>query len=173
VTRRVTGVCAALLLGCAAQASAQDVPDWAFTIRSGGVLQLPAGPAFASALGYLDYQPGEPVFGLLVDLNRDGTDDYVIRSSHRICGHAGCSYVLLDGKRLERLGVIFGNPIVVRGQMINDYPVINAYGHASADNGTYGTFVFDGEEYVLVNRVYLSGDPLETLFDEIDEVPHR
>jgi len=147
--------------------------DWALTVTSGAALELPESPSIAAALAYLDYQPGEPIVGLRADLNQDGTDDYVIRSSTRLCGTGGCSYALIDGSRLERLGEVFGNPIVVRGQMINGYPVINAYGHASADSGTYGTFVFDEEEYVLVSRVYLSGDALEALFAEIDKVPHR
>ena len=147
--------------------------DWAFTVTSGAELALPRGQSIESPLAYLDYQPGEPIVGLRADLNRDGTDEYVIRSSTRLCGTGGCSYALIDGSRLERLGEVFGNPIVVRGQMINGYLVINAYGHASADSGTYGTFVFDEEEYVLVSRVYLSGDALEALFAEIDKVPHR
>jgi len=147
--------------------------DWAFTVKSGAELALPMGPSIESALAYLDYQPGEPVVGLRADLNRDGTDDYVIRSSTRLCGTGGCSYALIDGSRLERLGEVFGNPIVVRQQTINGYPVINAYGHSSADSGTYGTFVFDGKAYVLVSRVALTGDSLAELFEGINQIPYR
>ncbi len=147
--------------------------DWAFTVRSGAALELPNSPSVEAALAYLEYLPGEPVVGVLADLNRDGADDYVIRSSTRLCGTAGCPYALIDGKRGERLGEVFGNPIVVRHQLINGYPVINAYGHSSADSGTYGTFVFDGKDYVLVSHVSLSGDSLAELFQEINQIPHR
>jgi len=147
--------------------------DWAFTVKSGAALELPESPSIAAALAYLDYQPGEPIVGLRADLNQDGTDDYVIRSSTGLCGTGGCSYALIDGSRLERLGEVFGNPVLVRGRMINGYPVINAYGHSSADSGTYGTFVFDGKEYVLVSHVSLSGASLAELFDEINQIPHR
>ena len=173
VPLRALGFCIALFIGSSVPATAQADGDWAFTVQSGAELELPKSPGIESALGYLDYQPGEPAFGLLADLNRDGTDDYLIRSSTRICGNAGCSYALIDGERLARLGQVFGNPIVMRGQLINGYPVINAYGHSSADSGTYGTFVFDGDEYVLVSRVHLSGGALAELFAEIDQVPHR
>lgn len=170
---RVLGTSTVLIVGLGCLASAQTTQDWAFTVQSAAVLELPKDSTFDSALRYLDYEPGESVFGLLADLNGDGTDDYLIRSSTRICGNAGCSYALVDGKQLERLGVIFGNPIVVRWRLINGYPVVNACGHTSADSGTYGTFVFDGDEYVLVSGVHLSGDALTDLFAEIDEVPHR
>ncbi|NNG17545.1 MAG: hypothetical protein HKM89_13800 [Gemmatimonadales bacterium] len=163
---------ALLLLARGASLPAQE-GDWAFTVHSAAELELPKSPSVESALGYLDYQPGEPVFGFRADLNRDGSDDYVVRSSTRLCGTGGCSYALIDGKRLERLGQVFGNPIVIRGQMINGYPVVNAYGHSSADSGTYGTFVFDGEEYVLVSGVHLSGESLSDLFDKLNRVPHR
>ncbi len=165
-------VAAVLLLTVGVSLHAQE-GDWAFTRRSGAALELPNSPSVEAALAYLEYLPGEPVVGFLADLNRDGTADFVIRSSTRLCGTGGCSYVLIDGENLERLGEVFGNPIVVRRQMINGHPVINAYGHSSADSGTYGTFVFDGEAYVLVSRVSLSGDSLADLFEELDQVPHR
>jgi hypothetical protein len=163
---------AVLLLSFGVSLHAQE-GDWAFTVRSGAALELPRSPSIEAALAYLDYLPGEPVVGFLADLNRDDTDDYVIRSSTRLCGTGGCPYALIDGKRGERLGEVFGNPIVVRQQTINGYPVINAYGHSSADSGTYGTFVFDGTEYVLVSHVSLSGDSLAELFEEINQIPHR
>jgi hypothetical protein len=173
MTLRALGTSAVLLTGLGSLTGAQSEQDWAFTVQSTAELELPDGSSIDSTLGYLDYQPGEPVFGLLADLNGDGTDDYVIRSSIRICGTGGCSYTLIDGKRLERRGEVFGNPIVIRQQTMNGYPVINTYSHSSADSGTYGTFVFDGDEYVLVSRVYLSGESLATLFEEINHIPHR
>jgi hypothetical protein len=66
------------------------------------------------AAGYLDYEDGEPIGGLVVDFNGDGVNDYLIVSANRMCGNGGCAYLLFDGAAGKQIGEFFGEPLIIR-----------------------------------------------------------
>jgi hypothetical protein len=68
--------------------------------------------------------------------------------------------------------VVGGSVVFVRGRLINGYPVINAYGHSSADSGYWSTSIYDGRQYVGVDAVWLSGIALERHFEQLSHVRH-
>jgi hypothetical protein len=154
-----------------APAAAQG-PEWQFTFSSTTPIALPAWlsqDSIRAALGY-DEAPDDVVAGFLADLNHDGADDYVLRSSLAVCG-SNCEYALLDGRTHRSLGTVGGSVVVVRPTRINGYPVIQTYGHSSADAGYWSTSVFDGQRYVSVSSVYVEGASQGRLFDTLRGVP--
>ena len=146
--------------------------EWSFTAQSAAPLSLPASVASDSVRGALSYAdvPSQPVAGFLADINRDGTQDYVLRSSLDVCG-TNCEYLLIDGLSMTVLGRVGGSVVFVRLPVVNGYPVIHTYGHSSADAGYWSTHVFDGDMYVAAGSVYLEGESVSRLFDSLQDVP--
>jgi hypothetical protein len=145
--------------------------EWSFTAQSASPVSLPSWMATDSLRTALSYDaPSQPVSGFLADVNRDGTQDYVLRASLDVCG-SNCEYLLIDGLSTRVLGRVGGSVIYVGPTIVNGYPVIHAYGHSSADSGYWSTLVFDGETYVPAGVVYLEGESLGRLFDSLREVP--
>jgi hypothetical protein len=146
--------------------------EWKFSFQSATPIALPpwlSRDSVRAALGY-DQNPDEVVAGFLADLNRDGADDYVLRYSRAACG-TNCEYALLDGRTHRSLGIAGGSVVVVRATRINGYPVIQGYGHSSADAGYWSTSVFDGQRYVSVSSVYVEGVSQMSLFDTLKDIP--
>lgn len=112
----------------------------------------------------LEYLKNEVPMALVMDINGDGIDDYLIESSERLCGTGGCLYALVDGKTKKRSGDFFGSPILIVDQKINGYPVVQSYGHLNSESGSFATYVFDGKKYQMVGNVYVQGKSLEELF---------
>ncbi len=147
-------------------------PEWQFTAQSATPLELPPWlprDSLRAALSYYEDSPAV-VAGFLADLNHDGTQDYVFRASLDVCG-TNCEYVLVDGESHRTLGRVGGSVVFVRLPMINDYPVIQTYGHSSADAGSWSTSVFDGQRYVFVGSVSLEGVSLRRHFETLREIP--
>jgi len=62
--------------------------------------------------------------------------------------------------------------VVVRPPVINGYPVIQVYGHSSAEAGFWSTLVFDGGAYVAVATVYVEGLSQTRLFETLRGLPY-
>ena len=87
------------------------------------------------------------------------------------CG-TNCQYPLVDGRTHRALGTVGGSVVVVRAQVINGYPVIQVYGHGSAEARHWSTLVCDGAAYVAVGTVYLEGLSQARLFETLRHVPY-
>ena len=162
---------AALVLGGRATVAAAQTPEWQFSFESAKPIPVPGWlrtDSLRAALSY-DMDPSEAIAGFLADLNRDGVQDYVFRYSRTACG-TNCEYALVDGRTHRALGTVGGTVMVVRPQLINGYPVIQNYGHSSADSGYWSTLVFDGRTYVGVATVYVEGTSQARLFDTLKDI---
>jgi hypothetical protein len=96
----------------------------------------------------------------------------VFRYSLSVCG-TNCQYDIVDGNGRRRVGLVGGTVLVLQDLFINGFPVINTYGHSSADAGRWSTLVFDGEVYVPVGTVYVEGESLNQVFEGIRDIPYR
>lgn len=150
--------------------SARQNPPLGLWLESASMtpMKLPPSGDIPQLLGDFEYGENEVPKVFLADLNGDGTEDYLVESSHRLCGTGGCLYALIEGKTKKRIGDFFGSPILVVDQKINGYPVIQSYGHLSAESGRFVTYVFDGTQYQSVSNVYVSGKSLEELFRTLE-----
>jgi len=119
----------------------------------------------------LEYDAKEIPIGIHVDINKDQTNDYIVRSNNSLCGTGGCVYQLFDGMTNRSLGMVFGEPIIFSEKLINGFPVIHSYGHLNAASGNYTTFVFNGKEYTVVSSVFLKGESLSNLFKVFKKLP--
>jgi len=153
-----------------APAGAQGL-EWSFDAGTTSRVELPAWLPADSLRAALEYDAADSVMGLVVDLDRDGVDDYVFQYSRNVCG-TNCQYQLIDGRTRRSLGLVGGSVVFVRATVVTGYPVINQYGHSSAESGYWSTLVFDGHEYVAVSTVWLSGEALERLFSELQGISH-
>ena len=167
----ITGIVCVLAVRVA---SAQDssIKRWRIDGQSMSQITLPdTKPLRELVANELEYSGKNPMpKGLIFDLNEDGRNDYVIQSVDSLCGTGGCIYALVDGQNNKELGMVFGSPIIVSNQKINGYPVIHAYGHSSAEQGSYACFVFDGKKYIAVSSVELEGESLKRLFEELNKL---
>jgi hypothetical protein len=78
-------------------------PPWGIGFESLSQVAVPE-DIWALVAPELEYGRGELVEGIVVDLNHDGTSDYLLQSSSRLCGTGGCSYLAIDGARRSRIG---------------------------------------------------------------------
>ena len=171
VTSIVLG--AVLVLGGRAAVAVAQSPEWTFSYQSAAPIRVPGwlrADSLRAALGY-DTDSTEAIAGFLADLNRDGIQDYVFRFSRAVCG-TNCEYALVDGRTHRALGRVGGSVVVVRPPVINGYPVIQVYGHSSAEAGYWSTLVFDGGAYVGVATVYVEGISQTRLFETLKGMPH-
>jgi hypothetical protein len=144
--------------------------EWQFAFWSATPISLPPWLRVDSLRAALSYTPHEAVAGFVADLNHDGTADYVLRFSRAVCG-SNCEYAVVDGRTRRSLGTVGGSVLVVRPPMINGYPVIQAYGHSSAEAGYWSTAVYDGREYVSIGTVYVEGGSQSRLLDALKNTP--
>lgn len=166
-----TAVCVVSLLTTTPALLSAQGEEWSFTAQSAEPLSLPTRIAPASVRRALSYDaPGQPISGFLADINLDGAQDYVLRSSIDACG-SNCDYLLIDGPSARAVGRVGGSAVFVTPPVINGYPVIHTYGHSSADAGYWTTYVFDGTTYMATDTIYLEGDSQRQLFESLRDIP--
>ena len=105
----------------------------------------------------LEYDEGEPIEGVAVDLNGDAINDYLLQSAPRLCGNGGCVYVVCDGATERKLGQFFGSPLYVRAEFAHGYPNIATYSHQNAGSGTYTDYSFNGKAYIVTSARTVRG----------------
>ncbi len=116
--------------------------------------ELPAKGDLAREMEELDYGDELPVL-LGMDLNNDGKEELFITSpGGRLCGSAGCPYVLLDSGTMKRIGKFFGH-LAVLDERVNKYRIIQSYSRLRVDATNLDTWVFDGKEFRLVSHAIL------------------
>ena len=102
---------------------------------------------------------------LIKDLNKDNFDEYILLSN---CGNGGCVLSIFDGKSKVKYGSIFGNPLFVSENIINEWPVLLTFSHQSAGSGLVSSYVFDGREYVMISRILLYEKSSEQFFNNTE-----
>jgi len=162
-----------ILIALAAGTAAGQPPASGVRVDRGALpsLHLPALGDIPAVLTQLEVEEGEAAKALAMDVNADGTADWLIESSDALCGTGGCPYILIDGRSGRRLGEFFGSPIVILEQRINGLPVVQAFAHLSVDSGTFTTSVFDGTSYQTVSSLLLKGDSVQGLFETLTRLP--
>ena len=119
--------------------------------------------SFKEIVAMLEYDNGEAPLAYEADFNGDGTIDYLIRSSDRLCGTAGCPYVLIDGKAGRVIGEFFGGVAILR-QRINSYPVIQTVSKYDINATHVMTFVHDDGRYRQVAYALLERRGMDKWF---------
>ena len=142
---------------------------WVLARADVAVISVPA--AIRNQLDDLEYDDTSTVRGVMVDLNGDGTKDYIIESAPSLCGNGGCDYAIVDGALGKPLGTIFGGTLVFWGAATHGYPVIETVSHLSAESVTDNTYSFDGSSYVRSSTRIVSGAPLDSLLARVDTLP--
>ena len=142
---------------------------WVLARADVAVISVPA--AIRNQLDDLEYDDTSTVRGVMVDLNGDGTKDYIIESAPSLCGNGGCDYAIVDGALGKPLGMIFGGTLVFWGAATHGYPVIETVSHLSAESVTDNTYSFDGSSYVRSSTRIVSGAPLDSLLARVDTLP--
>jgi hypothetical protein len=119
----------------------------------------------------LEYQPTDSVRGTVVDLNHDGTPDYIVRSAASLCGTGGCVYLLIDGVKEKIIGQVFGEPLYIQVAGSHGYPTITSYAHMSVASGSYTTWAFDGQTYQPTSSRSVEGASLDSLCEVLKRIP--
>jgi hypothetical protein len=152
--------------------AAQSPPKrpWRVEPQSATRINVPADIRRAAGSD-LEYDEGEPIKGVVVDLNGDGSNDYLLQSAPRVCGAGGCIYVVCDGATRRKLGEFFGSPLYVRAELSHGYPNIATYSHQSAGSGTYTDYSFDGKAYVVMSAQTVKGAAADRLLETLSRIP--
>ena len=122
-------------------------------------------------LAALDYEPTDTVKGAVVDLNRDGSPDYIIDSAPRLCGTGGCPYLIVDGAKEGIIARLFGAALYIQAEESHGYPTITSYYHMGAESVTYTRWAFDGREFRQTSSRPLAGASLDSLFAVLRRIP--
>lgn len=119
----------------------------------------------------LEYDDTSSVQGVMVDLNGDGTKDYIIQAAPSLCGNGGCDYAIVDGASGRSLGIIFGGTLVVGGAGAHGFPLIETVSHMSAESVADARYSFNGSSYVQSSSRLVSGASLEKLDAQLRKLP--
>jgi hypothetical protein len=121
---------------------------------------LPSKGDVDNALTRLDYLDEGPLL-YSIDLNQDGKAELLLTSpGDRLCGNAGCPYVLLDPKTFKRIGEFFGH-LAILDKRINGYRIIQSYSRYRVSDSSLDTYVFDRGSYRLVSHAIIDACGLE------------
>lgn len=142
---------------------------WVLSRGDMAVISVPA--AIRDRVEDLEYDDTSSVQGVMVDLNGDGTKDYIIQAAPSLCGNGGCDYAIVDGASGRPLGIIFGGTLVVGAAGAHGFPVIETVSHMSAESVTDAMFSFDGSRYVQSSTRVVSGASLDSLDAALDRLP--
>jgi len=124
---------------------------------------LPSKGDVDDTLTRLDYNDEGPLV-YSVDLNADGRAELLLTSpGDRLCGNAGCPYILLDPKTLKRIGEFFGH-LAILDERVNGYRIIQVFSRYRVGTSSLDTYVFDRGTYRLVSHALVDGCALEQWF---------
>src|SRR5262245_29496593 len=165
--------CSAALLLVSATVRSETPPRYVrwFDSGLGGPLEVPEAIRRSPDFAQLGDEEEETPRGVRVDLNEDGSEEYILIGSGKSCGTGGCPYKLFDGRSHQILGTLFGDPLILTDARINGFTVLCMYSHMSAGSGSYNTYVFDGHTYEPVSSLSLRTDSLDDLFADLRKLP--
>lgn len=78
----------------------------------------------------------------------------------RLCGDAGCPYVLLDPITLTRIGEFFGH-LTILDKRVNGYRIFHSWSRYQGSTTRLDTYVFDRGAYRLVSHALIDFCSLE------------
>ncbi len=175
VANRLAGICLCIgLLGLTGHSlGANGAPDgpWTLSVRNVAAIQVPV--AIRAQLADLEYADSDSAMGVAVDLNGDGSADYVIQSAQSLCGNGGCEYEIFDGKTNGDLGSLFGDILVFRAKQAHALPVIDALSYMSAESASFTTYVFSGKSYAKARIRIVRGASLDSVAATLRRIPFR
>lgn len=123
-------------------------------------LRLPSKGDVDDALSRLDNGDEEPLV-YAVDLNADGHDELLLTTENeRLCGNAGCPYLLLDPKSFRQIGEFFGH-LAILDERVNAYRIIQSYSRYRTDTSSLDTYVFHRGAYRRVAHSLVDACGLE------------
>jgi hypothetical protein len=168
----MTGVARALLLASLLVSVPRPAASqrWTFNRSAMKELAIPRAIRDLPGFGDLDYDDTSRVFGLRVDLNRDGRPDYIIRSAESLCGTGGCPYLLVDGATGHELGTLFGT-VYVESAPRGRYPTLHSLASLGAFEATWTEYVYDGGKYAAGASRELSGAQLDSVVSSLKGTP--
>ena len=159
-----------LSLSLPGQPGGEPRRPWALTMDAVAPIHLPSALR-TGVLDQLEYEPGDTIKGIAVDLNRDKLIDYIVQSAPRLCGSGGCVYLVIDGRTKTVIGRIFGEPLYVHQHVVQGYPDISAYSHRSATEGSYTIWRFQHGEYRQTGSRSMHGATLDSLIHSLGRIP--
>lgn len=95
------------------------------------------------------------------DLNGDGHKElFLTTAGGKLCGTAGCPYVVLAPGSLKKIGAFFGH-LAILDERINGYRIIQSFSRLESAYTNLDTYVFDDKRYRQVAHVILESCGLE------------
>ena len=169
----VVGVAPSLpLVSQSARQADRQRPPWVLEGRNVVAINLPAAIRAAASADALQHAMLSNEFkGVTADLNGDADDDYLLQGDRESCGTGGCPYVIVDGASAAPVGLLFGDPIVVRAESTRAFHDIDVYSRGSSTSGSFTSYVYDGSAYVRRSIRALTGSDVSILFAELDRLP--
>lgn len=98
---------------------------------------------------------------LYLDLSGDGRAELILTPPNgRLCGNAGCPYIVLDPVSFRRIGEFFGH-LAILDVRVNGYRTIQSFSRYRVGATGLDTFVFDRGAYRLVSHALVDSCGLE------------
>lgn len=144
------------------------VAPWAFNSDSTIPIAVPSD--IRNAAADLEYDDGQAIKGLMVDLNEDGSPEFVMQSAPSLCG-ANCVFLIVDGKTHRRLAQLNGARVQVESTRSSGYPAISVLSYEGHDSGRFLTLRYDGSAYATMAARSVQGNALERLVEQLRAVP--
>jgi hypothetical protein len=157
------------VLGQNGRPTQRQSPPWVLDGRSVMTITPPA--AIRAVAQEFDALRAGSFKGVAARLNDDEIDDYIFQGEPQSCGTGGCTYVIIDGAGATPIGLLFGNPLVLRAESTRGFLNIDLYSHASATSGTFTSYAFDGNKYVERSTRHLTGAAVTALFADLNRLP--
>lgn len=122
--------------------------------------RLPSKGDVDDALSRLDNNDERPLV-YAVDLNADGHAELLLTTEdERLCGNAGCPYLLLDPMSFRRIGEFFGR-LAILDERVNGYRIIQSYSRYGVAASSLDTYVFHRGAYRRVAHALVEFSGLE------------
>lgn len=104
----------------------------------------------------------EPPLVYAVELNGDRRPELLLTTADgRLCGKAGCPYVLLAPRTLKRIGEFFAQELAMLDARINGYRIVQSNRRHQPGVWSLDTHVFERQAYRLVSHVLVDACALE------------
>ena len=130
---------------------------------------IPVESGIEEATAALDYMPGESPLTFRADLNGDGFEElFVAPLNYRLCGTAGCPYMLVEGASKTLIGEFFGT-VAITSTKINGFPVIQAISKRDLESTNLQIYVYDGARYTIVGHALLESKGMDAWRDTLED----
>ena len=140
-------------VSAARESAVAETPLWKFGEESVRTDSLPAALDTMNQWG--DYDVGERPIAYATDLNGDGSPEWFIRGSSRLCGQAGCPVALItrapNGEFVELLGGCCTRYVYVTSNRVHGWPVL--WVESGGSGGGLYRIKSDGARYSVTEPI--------------------